>query len=101
MRTATTAPLIWDIEIDSWSGDDATVLWTDAAGEHRAVVCVELEAPDYSVGYAGGVAYGGDDVPRAVEEYLAQAAADRALDKYREAAEDRDDWAYASRNGDL
>ena len=99
-RTAP-APLIWDIEIDSWTGDDATVLWTDATGEHRAVVCVELEAPDHSVGYAGGVAYGGDDVPREVEEFLAQAAVDRALDKRREAAEDRDDWAYASRNGDL
>lgn len=95
------ATAIWDIEVLSWSGSDATVVWTDATGEHRAVVCVELEPPDHSVGYAGGVAYGGDDVPRAVEEYLADAAVDRALDKRRDAEDQRDDWKYMTRHGEL
>ena len=92
---------IWDIEVLSWRGDDATVTWTDADGAHRAVVCVELEPPDHSVGYGGGVSYVGDDVPRAVEEHLAEAAMDRALDRWRDGEDQRAEWRHATRRGDL
>ena len=108
MQPTNTAPqqlapgtLVWDIEVLSWSGDDATVTWTDADGDHRAVVCVELEPPDLSVGYAGGVSYGGDDVPSAVEECLAEAAMDRALDRWRDGEEQRAEWRHATRRGEM
>lgn len=61
-----------DITIESWSGSDCTVTWTDAAGvEQRAVVCCEVSEDDC-------VEYGGDSVPYEVEDYLAFPAAERA-----------------------
>ena len=72
-----------DITILGWSGDDATVTWTDADGiEQRAVVCCEVEED-------GCIAYGGDDVPAEVEAYLAYPTAERHA-KQRRA--DRDDY---------
>ena len=63
--------MIRDITIESWTGDDATVTWTDADGtERRAVVCCEVEDD-------GCIAYGGDPVPDEVEAYLAYPTAER------------------------
>jgi hypothetical protein len=96
-------PRVYIEDIEFLSDDEAIVsweFWQDGEGPFMyAVVQLEFEPADPSVGYWSSYWHASGDAPQGVLDEVAEAASLRAEDRYDDERDDRAAWAYERRWG--